>query len=127
MSNLFLVGLGGAIGAMLRYGVGLWSAGIGNWTDKLPSGLPYGTLIVNLLGSLLIGIVWGLVTKSSISKGLELFIMIGILGGFTTFSSFSLDNIKLLELGKYGLAISYILLSCVGGILLAYVGYFISK
>ncbi len=127
MSNLFLVGLGGAIGAMLRYSVGIWSKGIPDWTDKLPDELPYGTLLVNLIGSLIIGFCWGLIAKSSLSRGMEVFIMIGILGGFTTFSSFSLDNIKLLESGKYGLAFIYIGLSCIGGLVLAYSAYIVSK
>ncbi len=92
--NFLLVGLGGAIGAMMRHGVNMASL---KWMGP---DFPYGTLTANILGSLAIGILAGCFTHfASWSQELRLFLVVGILGGFTTFSSFSLDTILLFEKG----------------------------
>ncbi len=93
MKTLIMVALGGALGASLRYLVGL------------AVGFPFGTLAVNVTGSLAIGMVWVLADKTSL---LLPFLMTGLLGGFTTFSAFSLDTLRLVEVGRAGVAFSYV-------------------
>lgn len=104
--NFLLVGLGGALGAMMRHGVNMMSL---KFTGP---DFPYGTLTVNIAGSLAIGILAGCFAHfSSWSQELRLFLVVGILGGFTTFSSFSLDTIMLVERGAALQAALYIALS----------------
>ena len=93
MKTLIMVALGGALGASLRFLVGV------------AVGFPLGTLAVNVTGSLAIGVVWVLADKTSL---LLPFLMTGLLGGFTTFSAFSLDTLRLLEAGRAGVAFSYV-------------------
>ena len=115
IKNLLLVGLGGGIGSMLRYGGSLLMG------SKL---FPYATLSVNILGSFIIGIVFAIILKdAAFSNSWKLFIATGICGGFTTFSAFSLENMSLLQSGKYGLAFTYITLSIVLGISATFLGY----
>lgn len=95
MMALLYVSAGGALGAVLRYGVG---KGAVAW---LGLGFPYGTLMVNIFGSLLMGLFIGLVAKyQATHQALHLFVAIGLLGGFTTFSSFSLDVVSLAQRGE---------------------------
>lgn len=89
------VAIGGALGAVARYLVGLAVA------------FPLGTLTVNVVGSLAIGIVWALFTARGLQAWLPL-VMTGILGGFTTFSAFSLDTLRLIEGGRIGAAFMYV-------------------
>lgn len=111
MIKLYLaVMLGGSLGAVARYGVAQWSAT--HWPKLFP--LP--TLIVNLLGCLLIGVLYGLwLDRPDLSLMLRQTLVVGFLGAFTTFSTFSLDTLRMLENGEGLLALAYILLSvCVG-------------
>lgn len=103
MIPFLLVGLGGAIGAMLRYGVGVT-------VGSLANGFPAATLVVNIAGSLAMGLLIGLLARTTpqLQNEIRLFVAIGVLGGFTTFSSFSLDAITLLERGDLALAAAYI-------------------
>ena len=105
---LALVGLGGAVGAVLRYLVGEW----------MSDGFPWGTLAVNLAGSLLLGILVGM----SLSAEMGLLLGTGIMGAFTTMSAYSVDLIELFENSEYGPALSYLLVTVVGCPLLAYAG-----
>lgn len=115
IKNLLLVGLGGGIGSMLRYASSLL---IG------PKLFPYATLSVNIIGSFIIGIVFAISLKDqAFSNTWKLFIATGICGGFTTFSAFSIENMSLLQSGKYGLAFTYIALSLVLGIAATWLGY----
>lgn len=101
--QLLLVALGGAIGATLRHLVGVLTL---RW---LGSGLPWGTLTVNIVGSFVMGVVVELIARRfDASMELRMFLMTGILGGFTTFSSFSLDTAVLWERGDTGLAFTYV-------------------
>jgi fluoride exporter len=113
--NMFLsVALGGAIGACARYGVAQMML------RYLGPGYPYGTLFVNVFGSLLMGILIELmVLRWSPSPELRVFAVTGLLGAFTTFSAFSLDVAVLIEKGAVESAIGYVLLSVllsVGGL-----------
>lgn len=111
MNAYILVGLGGAIGAMLRYGAGV-SLG------SLANGFPVATFAVNLAGSIAMGLLIGILAKTTpqYQNEIRLFLAVGIFGGFTTFSSFSLDAFRLLERGDYLLAGLYILGSVALGI-----------
>lgn len=109
--KVLLIGLGGFVGANARYWLGAWLDG-----RFLP--MPWPTFVINALGSLLIGIVVG----SSPREGWRLLVAVGLLGGFTTFSTFSLEAFTLLEAGERGQALLYVLASVVVGVVLAGVG-----
>jgi CrcB protein len=115
IKNFILVGLGGAAGSMLRYGGNLL---IGN------KDFPYATLLINIAGSFIIGLVIALSLKNeTFANNWKLFLATGICGGFTTFSAFSLENLQLIQSGKYFLFILYVLLSVVLGLAAAFAGY----
>lgn len=98
---------GGAIGATMRYGAFLWA-------ERLPRGLPWGTLLVNVIGSVLIGIAFVLlVERGMLSPAWRSFVTVGLLGAFTTFSAFSLDAVMLFNAGEIIRAGLYILASVV--------------
>jgi fluoride exporter len=117
--GFLIVFVGGGIGAALRHGVNLIVA---RW---LGTGFNYATLFENVSGSLVMGLLVGYFAfKGDVPQHLRLFLTTGILGGYTTFSAFSLDTILLYERGELGLAALYIILSValsVGGLLLALV------
>lgn len=107
--SYLLVGLGGALGAMARHSVGQLVMRFG------PFGFPYATMIVNVLGSFIIGLVIGYLSKAMPDWGqsARLFLATGFCGGFTTFSAFSLDAIVLYERGQVLAAAGYVGLSVV--------------
>ena len=94
--NLLLVVLGGGLGAGSRYLLGGWLHG------QLGNGFPWGTFAVNALGSLMIGLVFGLAQRGSLPPAATLFLAVGVLGGFTTFSAFSYETMRLLADGSLG-------------------------
>lgn len=96
MQKIFYVGIGGFIGASLRYVISMHSSKL------FGTQLPYGTLIVNVLGGILIGIIMELsLTTEMISPDLKLFLTTGILGGLTTFSTFSYETVSFFNNGSY--------------------------
>lgn len=113
--QVVLVALGGALGATLRYLVT-------SWVQQRVDFFPWGTLVVNLLGSFLIGVVLELTVRGFLSSQARLFLAVGLLGGFTTFSSFSWETLALLEDGDVLPALLYAGGSLVVGIVLAWVG-----
>ena len=123
MHAVLLVGAGGAIGAMARYGV---SVALGRiW----PMSFPLGTLTVNVVGSAAMGVLIGILARTvpQMSNEIRLFVAIGILGGFTTFSSFSLDTITLIERGALTQAMLYIALSVVVCLAGLYLGLLVTR
>ncbi|MDO9411798.1 MAG: fluoride efflux transporter CrcB [Pseudolabrys sp.] len=103
-----IVFLGGGLGAALRHGINIASA------RALGTGFPYGTLLINITGSLIMGLVAGwFALKGDASQGWRLFLTTGILGGYTTFSAFSLDAALLYERGEVGAAAVYVIASVV--------------
>ncbi|MFK5996989.1 MAG: fluoride efflux transporter CrcB [Rhodobacterales bacterium] len=122
MLNTFgFVALGGGIGAMLRYGVIVSAVRI------LGPGFPAGTMIVNVAGSFIMGIAAIILMERMQGSALIPFIMVGVLGGFTTFSSFSLDTMILIEKGQITAAASYIIGSAGLSILALFLGFFIAR
>jgi CrcB protein len=94
MSYLW-VAVGGAIGSVARYGVGQWTSSV------LGDAFPWGTLIVNVVGSFIIGAVTALAASDGLSDNMRLFIAVGICGGFTTFSAFSMQTLALMQTGAF--------------------------
>jgi CrcB protein len=117
-----IVFIGGGLGAALRHGVNLGAA---RW---LHAGFPFGTLIVNVSGSLIMGLIAGYFAfKGDASQNWRLFLTTGILGGYTTFSAFSLDAAVLYERGEIGLAASYVIASVVLSIAGLFAGLAIAR
>jgi len=122
MLNTFgVVALGGGIGAMLRYGVIVTTVRI------IGSGFPLGTMIVNVVGSFIMGIAAIVLMERMQGSDLIPFIMVGVLGGFTTFSSFSLDTMILIEKGQIMAASTYILGSAGLSITALFLGFFAAR
>jgi CrcB protein len=102
--NIVAIAVGAAIGANLRYGLTLWAA------RRLGAGFPYGTLIINVLGCLLIGALLTLAAvRLPLSEPLRLLLVTGLLGGFTTFSSFGWEAYGLALAGDWVLAALYVI------------------
>jgi CrcB protein len=119
--KIVLLMLGGALGTLARYAV----AGA---THRFYDGtFPLGTLMVNLAGSFVIGLLWGLWEEVPIPPNVRIFVFIGILGGFTTFSTYSLETLNLFRDGEVKIALINILASNVFGILLAVGGFFTAR
>lgn len=112
-----LIALGGALGAMARFGVSSWI------NDRASSSFPWGTFAVNLLGSILFGVIFVLVFSSVQQReALRLFALVGFMGAFTTFSTFSFETIRLIESGQPGLALTNVLASVFTCVVGAWVG-----
>ena len=122
MTNLLLVAAGGAIGAALRHLSGIAALRI------MGAGFPWGTLFVNVLGSFIMGlfIAW-MVKKTGVSNDMRLFVATGILGGFTTFSAFSLDVADMVERGAMGGAFIYIAASVIISLAAVFIGLWFGR
>jgi CrcB protein len=123
IQHFALVGIGGALGAMARYGLAL---GVGRfWFGTFP----VATLAANVLGSLAMGVLVGLLTRflPPNAEDIRLFLAVGVLGGFTTFSAFSLDTITLIERGALAQAVFYVALSVVVCLVGLYLGLLMTK
>ena len=109
MQMILAIGAGGAIGAVLRHLSGKAALAL------LGLSFPYGTMFVNVVGSLLMGVLIGLFSAQSegVSNTMRVFLTVGVLGGFTTFSTFSLDAVTLYERGEFLSAALYVILSLV--------------
>lgn len=122
IKQILLVGLGGGIGSILRFTVSLFS------TKYLDFKFPIATLLVNVIGSLLIGIILAYLHKSNaVSSDLKFLLAIGFCGGFTTFSTFAWENLQLFNNQQYYLAMFYTLLSLLLCFIGVAVGYFLIK
>ena len=117
MKLYLLVALFGAAGSVLRYSLYLITPRF------FYLNFPVSTVLVNLLGSFFIGVCISLFDKSIITENIRIYIAIGLLGGFTTFSTFSMDLFNLLNKSLYVEMISYLVLSVFGGVLLFFAGY----
>ena len=118
---LLIVGSGGFVGAVSRYLVSGWVQ------EFLKNPFPYGTMAVNSIGSLILGILAGLSQKVIVSPNIRLFLGIGLLGAFTTFSTFSYETMMLLRSQSYGEALLNVGVSLVAGIIAVYAGFGVSQ
>lgn len=119
--NIIAVGAGSFIGGIARYIVSLAMKGISK-------GFPWATILVNLLGCLIIGLLWGFLSRNvSESTSWGLFLTVGLCGGFTTFSTFSKEALTMLQTGQIWGFASYIALSILAGIALVALGYYIGR
>ncbi len=126
MTHFLLVALGGAIGASLRHLAGLF------WLRMLGPAFPWGTLFVNVIGSLAMGLLIGWLVKRGGAgvlspDNIRMFLATGILGGFTTFSAFSLDVANLWQRGEAGLAAGYVFASVLASILAVFAGLWLVR
>jgi len=121
VKNIVTVGAGSFIGGLARYLFSLMMKSVGK-------GFPWATLIVNLAGCFLIGLLWGVFSRSS-SEGSNwaLFLTVGLCGGFTTFSTFSKEALMMLQSGNLWFFAGYIALSVVAGVALVAAGYYIFR
>lgn len=112
--SIFLVGSGGGLGAALRFLLG----------QHVP--FPFGTMLVNVIGSFCIGLLF-VSQAHKISINSSLFVTAGFLGGFTTFSAFSLDVLKLVDTGKGALAFAYVLTTVVASVAAVFLGALLAR
>jgi CrcB protein len=118
-TQFLLVGLGGFLGSVLRYMMSLFIR---------PSGFPFATLLVNLAGSFLIGIIVAVSLRHpQLKPEWRLFLATGFCGGFTTFSAFAIENLELLKTGQYGYCMAYVAGTVVLGIFAAYLGFSLGR
>ena len=124
MMRFLLVGLGGAIGAMARYGVGLAAL-------RLAPGAtwPWATLTVNVVGGLLMGLLVGWMAEraGTSHENIRVLGAVGVLGGFTTFSAFSLETVLMIERRQFGMATAYVVASVVVAIAALMVGLMVAR
>ncbi len=120
MALILLVGIGGFLGSISRYLLGFFLSKV------FTSAIPYSTIIINLIGSLLIGIIIGAIDSKTHPRAFH-FIVPGLLGGYTTFSAFSAETISLVDRQLYMPALIYITISVLGGLILCASGLLITK
>jgi CrcB protein len=121
MKIVLLVGFGSFIGGMSRYLVTLFVQ------NKILSTFPYGTLAVNIIGCFLIGVIYGLSERGNMNPEWRLFLATGIMGGFTTFSSFSNETVSMLRDAEYLPAFSYVVFSVIVGLAATFGGISLIK
>ena len=119
--KVFLVAIGSGLGGVLRYLVPCWIGAA--------KGFPWATLTVNVVGSLLIGLLSGLLARHGgpSAESIRCFAVVGFCGGFTTFSTFSNETFRMLENNQWLSAAGYVGLSVAAGLVAVFVGYLISK
>jgi len=121
MKIILAIGAGSFIGGISRY---LLSVFIQN---KVNSGFPFGTFTVNITGCFLIGLLYGISERGSVNTNLRLFLATGILGGFTTFSAFSMETVNMIKAGHLSTAFTYTLLSVLLGFGATLAGFYLIK
>lgn len=120
MKTILYIALGGALGSVLRY---LTSQALSKY-----EGFPFGTFVANIIGCLLIGLFFGYFEKQNVlSQDLKFFLITGLCGGYTTFSTFSNENVQLIQNNQIGTALFYTASSIVIGFTMTYLGIIIMK
>lgn len=117
LAALFWVFLGGGLGASARFALGEWLR------PMLKSGFPWPTLAINVIGCALAGFVAARFGLSNPEHPWRAFVLVGVLGGFTTFSAFGLESLTMVQQGRILLAILYVLGSVLGGLLAVWLGF----
>lgn len=121
MKFLLIIGTGSFIGGIFRFLLSGFIQG------KMPSAFPYGTIGVNITGCFIIGVIFGIGERFTLSQEWRLFLITGILGGFTTFSAFSNETVNLLRDGQYWSASVYVLSSLIFGLIATFIGISATK
>jgi CrcB protein len=121
MKIIFIIGIGSFLGGIFRYLLSLLIQ------TKTTTNFPFGTLAVNIIGCFFIGIVIGIFERGQISHEWKFFLATGLLGGFTTFSAFSIETFMLFREGSVGYALCYIFASVLLGLLATYTAYLLIK
>ncbi len=122
MEKILWISIGAVLGANLRYWVGDWAA------QRFGSGFPYGTMLVNLTGSFLLGLLVSLTFEHFIiDPRLRILLTIGFLGSYTTFSTFAYESVTLITQGQWGLGLFNLLGSTMLGVLFAALGIWLGK
>ena len=119
--KLLSIAMGGALGAMLRFAITHFHG------KYFTSTFPWATFCANLIGAFLIGVFWGFFEKIKVSPNVKSFVLIGIIGSFTTFSTLSLETVKLFQSGNLKMGLFYVGASNIIGIFLVIVGFWISR
>lgn len=121
-SLLLMVAVGGALGSVLRYGTSIFLAGL------LGPGFPYGVLFINITGCFVMGVVAGIGSFVwQWPEAVRVLVMVGFLGGYTTFSAFSLDVLTLVERGQHTTAVGYVFASVMGSLIAVFSGVALVK
>lgn len=122
LKQLLFVALGGGVGSCFRYLVSLW------FSKSFTGIFPWGTFVVNITGCFLIGFLMDAVSRdASLENDLRLLLVVGVCGGYTTFSTFSAENLRLFENGNYVTLTVYVLASVILGLLAVFGGNILSK
>ena len=122
MTRFLLIGAGAALGANARFVVSVWAAG------RFGAGFPFGTLIVNVTGSLLLGFLLELTTSRFISSPeMRLFLATGFLGSYTTFSTYTVESLVLMRSGSLWMGLLYIGSNIAVGLVFALVGIYLAR
>ncbi|MBL7839850.1 MAG: fluoride efflux transporter CrcB [Cyclobacteriaceae bacterium] len=122
MKQVFFVGLGGAAGSILRYLTSVVTL------KFYSASFPVATFIVNVIGCFLAGLIFGSITQESAeAQNLKVLLLTGFCGGFTTFSAFALENVRLMNSGNLSTAVLYTIASIVAGLLAAWLGLSITR
>ncbi|HEY0927698.1 fluoride efflux transporter CrcB [Brevundimonas sp.] len=121
MTRFLIVAAGGALGAMARYGLGRLLPVTGGW--------PWPTLTANILGGLLMGVLTGWLAFRGGAHGesLRLFAAVGVLGGFTTFSAFSLETVLMIERRQFAMAGGYVAISVAASVIALFIGLILAR
>lgn len=122
MPHLLLVAVGGALGSMLRYGVGRWAITL------MGPGFPFGTFAVNIIGGFLMGLLAGWLARfGDGGEDLRLLLGVGVMGGFTTFSAFSLEVYNMITRAEIAMAAAYSVSSVAGSVLAVLAGVWVMR
>jgi CrcB protein len=122
LTKYFLIGIFGVVGVFARYGMGL------SLNRNAGFGFPVGTFVINLIGCFFIGVVYVLgVEREIISSEVRVALMAGLLGGFTTFSAYSLETAVLMKNQEYGQALLYFVLSGILGLACTFLGFSLTR
>lgn len=122
MKQVLFVGLGGAAGSILRYFTNVVTM------KYYAASFPLATFIVNVVGCFLAGLIFGLITQETTeARNLKFLLITGFCGGFTTFSAFALENVRLMNSGSTSTAVAYTAASIVAGLLAVWIGLIITR
>ena len=118
--NLLLIAVGGAAGALLRYGVS-------EWVTAPRGGFPLATLLANVTGAFLLGVASLLLVRLEVSAAVRLGLTVGVLGAYTTFSTFSVETLDLISDGEWRMAALYVVASVAGALAAAWAGQSLAR